>query len=171
MNNQPSLADLIYGFRSLSASADATADTRLNFWLEALGTRSAIDISPDDVEEALGQLARRGRLKTVNGRSVPTGKPLADASISRYLGTLAVVYKWARKQRYVSRSFVPPTRSIEKSASPVDKNKFLVPEQVEKLIRVAQLEDRRWGKLAALITFLFNTGLRIGSAMEIRWRD
>jgi integrase len=171
MSNPITLADLIQGFRTLSTCADASADTRLNFWTQTLGEQPAAAITSDDVEDALVRLAQRGRLKTVGRRVEETGKPLAEATVSRYLGTLAVVYKWARKHRYVPRSFVPPTRNVEKTGSPVDKNKFLTPEQVEHLTRVAKLEDRRWGKLAALITFLFNTGLRVGSAMEIRWGD
>lgn len=171
MDSQLTLAELIQGFRALSTSSDARAHTRLNFWADTLGGRPVDSLSGDDIENALTVLARRGRMKTIRGEAVATGMPLAESTIARYLGTLEVVFKWARKQRYLPRSWAPPTRNLEKASAPVDKNKFLTPQQVAKLTAIAKLEDKRWGKLAQLIQVLFNTGLRIGSVMEIRWRD
>ena len=78
MNEQPTLADLIEGFRVLRNSSDASSDTRLKFWVDTIGAHPAVEISSDDVEEALGALARRGRMKTVAGKAIPTGRPLFE---------------------------------------------------------------------------------------------
>lgn len=134
MDCQITLADLIAGYRSLGAGSDASADARLNFWIETLGGRLVTSLTCDDIEDAVCMLAKRGKMKTVRGRAIPTGKPLAESSIARYLGTLEVVFKWGRKQRYLPRSWMPPTRNLDKTAAPVDKNKFLTPEQVEMLV-------------------------------------
>ena len=80
MDNQITLADLIAGYRTLATGSDASADARLNFWVEALGTNPVASLTGEDIEDALSVLARRGRMKTVGRRSVPTGLPLAESS-------------------------------------------------------------------------------------------
>lgn len=114
---------------------------RLQFWIDTLGDRSITSITADDVDLALGVLARRGRMRPVrNGKPVPTGKPLAPSSFTRYAGELAGVYKFARKERLISRSFVPPTRGLESPQSPL-KTEFIT--QVQKEVpRVCRLPSQ-----------------------------
>ena len=46
---------------------------------------------------------------------------------------------------------MPPTRGFEKAPKPVDPDKYVKPEEVERLLAVARVVDQRWKKLPALI--------------------
>ena len=144
----------------------------LLFWQHELGHRPLADITADEVDDALRCLSARGRLKA--GRGIDTtrsGKPLAEATITRYVSTLGGVYKYARKMRLLKKGHLSPTRGVETSTSPIDKNKFMTEEEIDRVIKVARITDRFWGKLACLIVMGFHTGMRAGSLMSLRWQD
>ncbi len=145
---------------------------RLAWWNEQLGARAFIEITPDDVDAALVRLAQRGKLKPMRGQApIPTGQPLGGATLNRYITTLGSVYAFARRTRLTPRNFVSPVRGVEKAPEKPDPDRYLRPEEVERLIKVARAFDTRWGRLSALITFQFHTGLRIGDTLALRWRD
>lgn len=155
-----------------SREFDVATVGRLAFWADQLGGRNLIDITPDDVDAALVALAQRGKLRPVRGQpAVPTGQPLSGSSINRYITTLGSVYAFARRTRLTPRNFASPVRGIEKSPERVDPERYLRPEEVERLIKVARAFDTRWCRLVALIVFQFHTGLRIGNTLALRWRD
>ena len=107
------------------------------------------------------RLAERGRLKPRRGKDTEAAhKPLAGATIDRYISQSQTVFKYARRLRLLPRALVPPTRGIEMAASRVDPKRYLRPEEVERLITVARLLDRKWGRLVALILTGYSTGLR-----------
>ena len=166
------LTQLIDAMMASDHSHDIGSQGRLMFWRSELGHIEAAEITADQVDDACGRLALRGKLK--GGRSMttePSGKPLAPATITRYLTTLASVYKWAKKHRLLPRALVNPTTGLEKPTSPIDKNKFLTAAQVERLIAGARVTDQHWGRLAALIVLGFHTGLRLGNLLSLRWGD
>ena len=147
---------------------------RIAYWVDQLGDKALADVTEDDVDQALVVLAQRGKLKAGRGSlciPVRTGKPLAPASINRYISTLASFYKYARKLRVLPRSHTPPTRGIEKVPEVIDPTKYFRPEEVERLLSVASIIDQRWKKLPALILLGFHTGLRVGNLLAIHWRD
>lgn len=155
-----------------SREFDAATLGRLAWWAEQLGTRPFTEITPDDVDAALVRLAQRGKLKPLRGRPAqPTGQPLGGSTINRYVTTLGSVYAFARRNRLTPRAFVAPTRGIEKAPERIDPDRYLRPEEVERLIKVARAVDTRWGRLVALIVFQFHTGIRIGDTLALRWRD
>jgi integrase len=163
---------VIDAYVACSPRLDQSGLGRLSFWASQIGQIPIGDVTPDDVDEAIMRLAHRGKLRTGPLNVVTlTGKPLAPATITRYLTSLGSVYKFARKQRLVSRTHVCPTAGLEKPNSPVDRNKFCSRDQVDTLIKVARVVDKRWGKMPALITLAFHTGLRVGSLMNMRWKD
>lgn len=166
------LAQLIDAFMASDAPADIGSHGRLQFWREELGHMEAREITPDHVDDAIVKLAKRGKLKAGrNMNAIPSGKPLAPATITRYQTTLSGVYRWARRNRLLPRSTPSPTQGLDKPTSPIDKNKFLTPEQVGKLLTAAAVTDKTWGRLTALIVLGFHTGLRLGSLKSLRWRD
>jgi integrase len=131
-------------------------------------------ISEVDVDHAIERLRRRGKMKAGRGSlsvPVPTGQPLAESTVNRFISTLASVFKYARRLRVVPRSHEPPTRGVEKSPEPVDPDKFFSEDEVERLLTVARVVDQRWRKLPALILLGFHTGLRVGNLLNLRWRD
>lgn len=151
---------------------DAATLSRLAFWTDALGAKELSEITPEDVDAALVRLAQRGRLRPRRGQGTEAaGRPLAGSTFNRYISQLQTVYKYARRLRLLPRAHVPPTRGVEKEPEHPDPNRYLRPEEVERLIKVARLLDRRWGRLVALTVLAFHTGLRVGNLMALRWRD
>lgn len=167
----PTLSVTIGGFVA-SREFDRATLARLAFWDDALGDRELSQITPDDVDHALAQLAERGRLKPRRGQvTQPAGSPMAGATFNRYVSQLASVFKYARRLRLLPRAHVPPTKGVEKSPEPADPNRYLRAEEVERILAVTRLLDTRWGKLSALILVAFHTGLRVGNLMTLRWSD
>jgi integrase len=145
---------------------------RLEFWSDQFGDRELADITADEVDAALVRLAERGRLRPIRGQGAASlGVPLAPATINRYSTQLASLYRYARRLRLLPRAHVPPTKGIEKAPEPPDPERYLRPEEVERIITVARVLDARWGRLPALIITAFHTGLRVGNLLALRWRD
>lgn len=155
-----------------SRQLDGATLSRLAFWSEQLGEVELAAITPDDVDAALVRLAERGRLRPIRGQTTaPAGKPLAGSTINRYISQLGGLYRYARRLRLLPRAHVPPTKGVEKAPEPVDPERYLRPEEVERLVKVARVLDTRWGRLPALIIVAFHTGLRVGNILALRWRD
>jgi integrase len=155
-----------------AAERDAATQSRLAFWADALGDRDLSAITPEDVDLALVKLAERGRLRPRRGKDTEgTGAPLAGSTFNRYISQMQTIYKYARRLRLLPRAHVPPTKGVEKAPEPSDPNRYLRPEEVERLLQLARLLDKTWGKLPALITLAFHTGLRKGNLMDLRWAD
>ena len=167
----PTLNDTIEAFIA-SRDFDRATLARLAFWSDSLGDYELTDITPDLVDTALVQLAERGRLLPRRGaETVPVGAPLAGSTINRYVSQLQSIFKYARRLRLLPRTHVPPTKGLERAPEPPDPNRYLRPEEVERLMAVARVLDQRWGKLPALILVAFHTGLRLGNLMGLRWSD
>ena len=81
------------------------------------------------------------------------------------------MFKHAKRLQLVPRAFVAPTRGIERSPERADPERYLRPEEVERMLAVARVMDRHWGKMAALITVAYHTGLRVGSILRVRGQD
>lgn len=168
MQNLKSVMDAFTASREF----DRGSISRLAWWADHLGDKPLTSITQDDVDACLIKLAERGKMRpTRNGPAVPTGKPLSGSTINRFITTLGQVYVFARRHRLTPRSFVPPTRGIEKTPERVDPDRYLRPEEVERIIQVARAFDTRWGRMVALIVFQYHTGLRIGDTLDLRWRD
>jgi integrase len=154
-----------------SRELDAASLSRLAFWADALGDRDIATITPDDIDAALVRLAERGRLVSGRRPTAAAGKPLAGSTMNRYLAQAGSVFKHARRLKLVPRAFVPPTRGIERAQERADPERYLRPEEVERLLAVSRVLDKRWGKMAALITVAYHTGLRVGSILAVRGKD
>ena len=166
------LAQIIDAMMASDTPADIGSLGRVEFWRKELGHIDICAITEDDVEDACIRLTRRGKLKA--GRNLitqPSGEPLAPATITRYITTLAGIYRWAKRNRAIKRRHETPTKGLAKPSSPVDKNKYMTKEEVEKLITAARVTDQKWGRLPAMITLGFHTGLRLGSITGLRWKD
>lgn len=167
----PTLQDTVAAFLA-ARDFDKATISRLAFWNERLGDRELLDITPDDVDSALVALASRGRLKPTRGhQTVRTGKPLAGSTVNRYISQLGSVYKFARRLRLIPRTAIFPTANIEKSPEPADPERYLRPEEVERILKLARVLDRKWGRLCALIVVAYHTGLRKTNVLSLKWGD
>ena len=145
---------------------------RLAYWREALGTRAVLDITADEVDQALVALQARGRLRPRRKRpSEPTGQPLRPSTVNRYISTFGELYRHARRLRLIPRTHLSPLTGLERAPEPIDPNRYLRVEDVERLITVARVLDRRWGRLPVLIRLAFTTGIRRGNLQALRWAD
>ena len=166
------LANIIDAMMVSDSPADIGSLGRVKFWREQLGHLTITEVTEDQVEDAIVFLANRGKLSAGRGIATrPTGRPLAPATLTRYLTTLAGIYRWARHRRFIPRRHETPTKGLDKPSSPVDKNKYLTVGQIESLIKAARVTDQRWGRLPAMITIGFHTGLRLGNVMGLKWKD
>lgn len=166
------LNDTIDAIVASKPDLDCGSLHRLEFWQQQLGYLPLRDISADDVDDAIDKLVSRGKLRA--GRRIhtqSTGQPLSPATITRYVATLGGVYRWAKSQRLLRKSHIAPTRGVQTASSPINKNKFMTADEVDRLIKVARVTDRYWKKLPCMITLGFHTGLRAGSLKKLRWRD
>ena len=145
---------------------------RLEFWLDALGDLPITEITADSVDAAMARLVERGKVQPRRNQAYKaTGKPLAGSTLTRYVSQLAGIFKYARKQRLVPRTWTPPTRGMDlPSQAPIKTQYFTAPD-VERLVRVARMLDTRWKKMPALIQVAFCTGLRAGSLSELHWEQ
>lgn len=154
-----------------SREVDQATLSRLAFWVDTLGEKEIGAITADDIDAALLKLAERGRLTAGKRDTARSGKPLAGATINRYLTQAGSVFKHAKRLRLVARTFVAPTRGIERTPERADPERYLRPEEVERLLAVARVMDRRWRRMPALITVAYHTGLRVGSILGVRGKD
>ncbi len=166
----PTLSTLIEGYVA-SREWDAATLSRLAFWADQLGSLELTEITADAVDQSLVNLAERGRLKPSSRGTVPSGQPLKGSTVNRYVAQLGSLYTYARRLRLIPRAYIPPTKGIERAPEHPDPERYLKPDEVQRLIAVARLVDRRWAKLPALIQVLATTGLRIGNALALRWQD
>jgi integrase len=159
---------LVDGY-AVTTARPAQSSARLEFWTARLGDLELLDITPEQVDAGLVHLAERGKMRPVrNGQAVPTGKPLAGATITRYGTDLAGVFRFARRQRLVPRTWTPPTKGLEVIASPL-RHDFVSTEDKDKLVKVARMVDRRWCRMAALIEVAFSSGWRAGNLFDLAW--
>lgn len=168
----PTLEKVIDAYVASSPTLDRASLARLEFWCERLGNQDIDTITPENVDDALVALAERGRLRPRRGKPTQgAGEPYKGSTLNRYLSTLGTVFKYARRLRLIPRAHVSPTRGIERAPEPTDPDRYLRPEEVDRLLAVARVVDRKWGKLPALITLAFHTGLRVGNLTALRWQD
>jgi hypothetical protein len=96
-------------------------------------------------------LAERARLQAGRGMSTAaSGKPLAGSTVNRYLSQAGSIFKHAKRLKLVPRSFIAPTRGIERAPERADPERYLRAEEVERLLAVARVMDRTWRKMPAL---------------------
>lgn len=166
-----SLKVLIEGYL---AACERPSDVpgRLEFWLKELGNIPITDISADAVDAAMVRLAERGKVQPRRNKEwIPTGRPLAGSTLTRYVSQLAGLFKYARKQRLVPRTWQPPTRNMDLPGPAPIKTTYFTAQDVDRLVKVTRMLDTRWKRMAALIRVAFCTGLRAGNLKELRWEN
>jgi len=166
-----SIQDVVSAYAAGYAGRDPAQLGRVQWWADTIGQDVPIaQISPEMIDDALAKLIARGAMGYRTGSGiVPTGKPLAPASINRYLASLGALFTLARKRRILPRSFVSPLKAVDKEPEDNARTDYYTQAEVSRLIDSARLV--RWRRLPALIATAFATGLRKGALLELRWRD
>lgn len=154
-----------------SRELDQASLSRLAFWVDAVGDKEMAAITDADIDAALLKLAERGRLNAGKRHTAPSGKPLEGSTINRYLSQAGSVYKHARRLKLLPRAFVAPTIGVERTPERPDPERYLRPEEVERVLAVSRVLDKRWRKMPALIVVAYHTGLRVSSILGTRGKD
>jgi integrase len=158
---------------SRAGSDDASTLSRLYFWCEVMGDKVLTEVDEDDIRDGLNALRIRGAMGFKRGQGVvPLGKPISDATLDRYVTAVGSIYRYARKQELTKKAFIPPIRGFEKKAPvrrKISDDLFVSAEQLEQLVAIAKVVDRRWGRLPALLRVAFVTGLRRGALEQLTW--
>ena len=146
---------------------------KIAFFVEQFAERDLTDIRPEDVENALDELSRRGKIATRTTRDgvvfLHTGKPLAPATRNRYLSSLGTFYRDLRRLRLTPRGFVSPTKGVERESADNGRTLNVTAEEVRRLVASCRLSRNR--TLAAITAMAATTGWRLGSLQALRWRD
>lgn len=129
------------------------ADMQLRKWIDLLETRSAWEVS---VEE----LAMAGIAMIDNGYSPST--------VNRNFSQIGSVYRWAKQQRLTPVGFTSPTLAQHRYEEMM-RHIFISDDEVQKLIDgAASHSDRRF---QVLIRLLAETGSRFSEVAERKWKD
>lgn len=164
------LSEVIDGFIGSYEGRDPSLSGRLQFWRDALGQHELTAIDAEMVDAELVKLVERGVVRNVRGAGViRVNKPLSPATVNRYRAALASVIKYAKRRRLIKLSHRSPLADIPCERESAGRLEYLTVDQIEQLIVQARLAS--WKKLPALVLMAFQTGLRRGSLMGLRWRD
>ena len=129
------------------------ADMQLRKWIDLLDSRSAWEVSAEE-------LARAGIAMIDNGYSPST--------VNRNLSQIGSVYRWAKRRLLTPVGFVSPTISQHRYEEAIRRIELSDPE-VQKLIDgAASVKDRRF---QVLIQLLVETGARKSEVDERKWKD
>ena len=165
-----SLATVIDAFFASYRGRDPSLHARLACWKDRVGDLPIALLCADRVDDEMAFLAARGAMKFVRGAGhASAGRPLASATLNRYLVALGSLLAFARRTRALPRNHLSAIRSVEKLQEGDGRLIHLTAEQVDSVVACAALA--RWKKLPALIRMAFTTGLRLGTLQSLRWRD
>jgi integrase len=143
---------------------------RLFFWSGQFGSTPIDQITADMVDDALIALTNRGKMQPIRNKvSVGLSQSLSAATIARYFSELAGCFKYAKKQKMVSRTWVPPTRGADLPEQDDPDTRYFDGGQVANLVKIARMLDIHWGRMTALIEVAFCTGLRSGNLKDLDW--
>lgn len=165
------LADtFMAGYRGL----DPYFGSRLQFFIEQIGSKNACDIDADDVDDCLDALRSRGKLHNRGGTKrggelAVVNKPLAPATVNRYRTCLQSVLTWSRKKRLMPKGWANPVNDTERMAEDNARTRYLKSDEYERLLAMARISC--WNKLTSLVLMAVTTGSRKGALMGLKWRD
>lgn len=165
-------SEIINGYLAQRAW-DASTLSRLAFWQDQIGPDTEFEsITETDVDDAIVALKTRGRLLGGNGvQTKRTGKPLAPSTVNRYIKQGQQLATFARRQRVIPRTAVTAFDRCELEREQIHHDRYYTADDVGRLVATARVVDRRWGRMAVLITLAFQTGLRKANLLSIRWQD
>jgi integrase len=137
----------------------------LRFWRAELGEKALVEID--------ASLVSGGKLKLA-GAITRYGRPIAPATVNRYLITLSSLFSWAISPeiKLVARN---PVADVEKLKEPPKRVRYLsrpVDEAGSELVRLLDACSRSSSRiLFDVVALLLTTGCRAGEIMGLSRRD
>ena len=152
----PRFCQFVDEFLAKKHIADKSMIGRVNFWKEKFGELLVINITPEQIDDALLDIYEERTGSTAN----------------RYKSNLSSVFiAFNRHPKYKYLKFPNPVRSEFVSSFPENpaKNRFLSHSEQKSLLGAAR--SSQWDKLYLLILMALTTGARRGELLKLTWRD
>jgi integrase len=143
-------------FLDNTTMADSSAFGRIKYWKKRFSNKLMTDVTPEEVDDALLEIAQKRTGSTVN----------------RYKSNLSSVFiAFNRHPTYKRLQFPNPVRSefVSSFSENPAKNRFLSKDEQKNLLAAAR--DSHWDKLYLLVLFALTTGARRGELMKLTWSD
>lgn len=165
------LAIAVTAFNAAYTGRDSALSQRLSWWVDELGPETDVTtIDADRIDQAMVSLANRGAMRNVAGRGlVSSGRLLSPSTLNRYQSALGSLIKYLKQRRILPRTWHNPLRDIPSHPEGEGRLCYMKAEQIKNVIAIARTTS--WHKLPALIMVAFNSGLRKGALMGLRWKD
>lgn len=176
------LAHVATAYLDAYAGRDESRYQRIAAWVRLLGHKVFVEISPEDIDVAMRQLATEPA-RVFSGKDAD-GHPIfrkkdngqrSGGTLNRYLQALAALFSWARRYvkadgtRYVPRTHESPTRTVEKHKESKGRVRFLSDGERARLLAACQ--ESAWPRLYLLVLMALTTGARRGELLALRWCD
>lgn len=143
-------------FLENNTMVDQSAVGRIKFWKKRFRNKLVTDVTPEDVDDTLLELASQRTGSTVN----------------RYKSNLSSVFIAFNRHRIYKRiKFPNPVRSefVSSFSENPPKNRFLSPAEQQALLEAARASH--WDRLYLLVLFALTTGARRGELLKLTWKD
>lgn len=169
------IADLIDLYMAHYAGRDPTRIQRLTWWKLQIGKVRLDEVSDDHIHGAIEQLSQqRSRYwagKDADGAAIfkARKKPLAPATLNRYVASIGAVFTWAIKRRIAPKGWVHPCRAVERRTENNEQTRYLSDAERERLLEAVKAAS--WPRLYLLVLMALTTGARKGELMGMRWAD
>lgn len=169
------IARLIDLYMGEYAGRDTTRVQRLTWWSIKIGELSLIDVSDDHIHAAIEALANEPARfyagKDAHGQPIYKARrrPLAPATLNRFVASIGAVFTWAIKRRVAPKGFVHPCRAVERRTENNEQTRFLSPEERTRLLEAARASP--WPRLYLLTLLALTTGARKGELLGLNWAD
>lgn len=132
-----------------------------------MGAAPIDQITPDMVDEALLAVSQRGKKPLRKKELCVPLRASIIAGIARYFSEVAGCFKYAKKQKLISRNWVPPTRVADLPKQNGPDQRYFDNSQVANLVKIARMLDKSWVHITALIQLVFCTVLRSGGLKSL----
>ncbi len=174
-NGALTLRELVDLYFSYYSGRDGALLQRLSWWTKRLGSIGLEDLGDDEVHAALEQLSNQQSAyyagTDVLGRPIFKSKrrPIAPATVNRYLAALGAVITWAIKKRIAPKGYVHPCRTVERRSENNERVRFLSDHERARLLGACA--ESKWRLLHLLVLLALTTGARKGELLALRWAD
>ncbi len=143
--------------------------TRLAEVCQILGPRSAASVTMQDVERLKARLAQTPARGRKDQNDPEKERPRTPASVNRFIQDLRAAYNLARRNGTVEKNPVADVRLLRENNKRI---REITADEEKAILAALDPATRRGGTdLRPLVRFLLETGLRLGEACALCWKD
>lgn len=169
------ISQLIDAYMLAYQGKDESRPQRMRWWQDKIGRLTLNQIEDDHIFFAVDELSKqRGRYYKgldANGNKIykAKNKPLAPATLNRYVATIGALFTWAIKSRIAPKGWVHPCRGIDRRPENNERVRFLNDSELDSLMTT--IKSSSWKKLYLMVLLGITTGARKGELKRLKWKD